>query len=117
MKDSSLKTPVEDRITAPIKPHRAGSDVPFFLVTGTLGGSYVLLILAMLAADILFTSPAHFAAAFAKPEIQHAIWLTLITCSISALLSIWVTCSHAFTFAGDGWSIWSLIFRSCCRRW
>lgn len=90
MKDSSLETPVKSRGDAPAPLHRAGSDVPFFLVTGTLGGSYVLLIVAMLAADILFTSPAHFAAAFAKPEIQHAIWLTLVTCSISALLSIWV---------------------------
>jgi molybdate transport system permease protein len=50
----------------------------------------LLLIVAMLAADLLFTSPAHFAAAFAKPEIQYAIRLTLISCSISALLSIWV---------------------------
>lgn len=70
--------------------HRAGSDVPFFLIMGALGGSYVLLILGLLVADIAFTSPTHFAAALAKPEIQYAIRLTLITCSISALLSIWV---------------------------
>jgi molybdate transport system permease protein len=59
-------------------------------VTGTLGGSYVLLIIALIAADLLFTSPTHFAAAFAKPEIQYAIRLTLVTCSISALLSVWI---------------------------
>jgi molybdate transport system permease protein len=55
-----------------------------------LGGSYILLILGLLIADIAFTSPKHFAAALAKPEIQYAVKLTLITCSISALLSIWV---------------------------
>ena len=71
-------------------PHRAGSDVPFFLVMGGLGGSFVLLIVAMLAADLAFTSPAHFSAALRKPEIQYAIRLTLVSCSISALLSIWV---------------------------
>src|SRR5687768_12373406 len=70
--------------------HRAGSDVPFFLIMGGLGGSYVLLIAAMLAADVAFTSPSHFVAALAKPEIQYAIRLTLVSCSISALLSIWV---------------------------
>lgn len=70
--------------------HRAGSDVPFLTVMGGLGGSYVLLILAMLVADIAFTSPAHFAAALSKPEIQFAVRLTLISCTISALLSIWV---------------------------
>jgi molybdate transport system permease protein len=57
---------------------------------GGLSGSYLLLILALLAADLLFTSPKHFAAALSKPEIQYAVRLTLISCSISALLSIWV---------------------------
>lgn len=71
-------------------PHRAGSDAPFFLVMGLLGGSYLLLIISLLAADIAFTSPGHFVAALAKKEIQHAIQLTLVTCTISALLSIWV---------------------------
>ena len=70
--------------------HRAGSDVPFFMAMGGLGGSYVLLVIAMLAADIAFTSPRHFAEALAKPEIQYAVRLTLVSCTISALLSIWV---------------------------
>jgi molybdate transport system permease protein len=70
--------------------HRAGSDAPFFLVMGALGGSYVVLIIALIAADIAFTSPKHFGDALRKPEIQYALWLTLITCTISALLSIWV---------------------------
>jgi molybdate transport system permease protein len=73
-----------------VTQHRAGSDVPFFTVMAGLGGSYVALILAMLLADIAFTSPRHFSAALAKPEIQYAVRLTLISCSISALLSIWV---------------------------
>ena len=84
-------SPVPGNTVVPAAPpHRAGSDVPFFIVMGGLGGSFVLLIVAMLAADLAFTSPAHFAAALAKPEIQHAIRLTLVSCSISALLSIWV---------------------------
>jgi molybdate transport system permease protein len=64
--------------------------VPFFVVMGGLGGSFVLLVVLMLAADIAFTSPKHFSAALSKPEIQRAIQLTIISCSISALLSIWV---------------------------
>jgi molybdate transport system permease protein len=72
-------------------PHyRPGSDAPFLAVMAGLGGSYVLLIVAMLAADIAFTSPRHFAAALAKPEIQYAVRLTLVSCTISALLSVWV---------------------------
>jgi molybdate transport system permease protein len=57
---------------------------------GGLGGSYVLLVLALLAADLAFASPGHFVDALNKPEIRQAIRLTLISCSISALLSIWV---------------------------
>ncbi len=70
--------------------HRAGSDAPFFVVMMILGGSYVALIVALLAADIRYTSAKHFVEALGKPEIQYAIRLTLISCSISALLSIWV---------------------------
>jgi hypothetical protein len=43
--------------------HRAGSDIPFFVIMGGVGGSYVVLIVALLAADIAFTSPRHFATA------------------------------------------------------
>ncbi|MCI0360119.1 MAG: ABC transporter permease [Planctomycetaceae bacterium] len=84
-------SPAADLPASPaLAAHRAGSDVPFFVVMGGLGGSYLLLIVALLAADIAFTSPAHFVAALSKPEIQYAVRLTLISCTISALLSIWV---------------------------
>lgn len=84
--------PAETRApsSVPHAAHRAGSDAPFFVVMWALGGSYIVLILALLAADIAYTSPRHFAAALAKPEIQYAVRLTLISCTISALLSIWV---------------------------
>jgi molybdate transport system permease protein len=78
------------RQPADLPAHRAGSDAPFLLLMGALGGSYILLIVGLLIADIAFTSPKHFAAALAKPEIQYAVRLTLITCTISALLSIWI---------------------------
>lgn len=70
--------------------YRAGSDAPFLAITGGLGASYILLITALLVADLLYTSPSHLAAAWAKPEIQAAMRLTLISCTISALLSIWI---------------------------
>jgi molybdate transport system permease protein len=93
--------------------HRAGSDVPFFVVMWGLGGSFILLIVAMLVADLAFTSPKHFSAALSKPEIQRAIQLTLMSCSISALLSIWVATPlgyllSRFSFRGR-WLIDTLI--------
>jgi molybdate transport system permease protein len=85
-----LATATRARADLTAAPHQAGSDVPFFVVMSGLGGSYVLLIVALLAADLAFTSPQHFADAIRKPEIQYAIRLTLISCTISAVLSIWV---------------------------
>jgi molybdate transport system permease protein len=72
--------------------HKAGTDAPFFLALAGLGGSYVLLVSLMLAADIAFIWPVHphLSAALAKPEIQYAVKLTLVTCTISALLSLMV---------------------------
>jgi len=69
---------------------KVGSDVPFLVTMGGIGGSYLALIVLMLVADLAFTSVADFQAALQKPEIQFAVKLTLITCTLSALLSLLV---------------------------
>lgn len=66
------------------------SDLPFFLVMGGLSACFVLLIVLLLAADVVFTSFGDFKTALAKPEIQAAFRLTFLTCTVSAILSIWV---------------------------
>jgi molybdate transport system permease protein len=55
-----------------------------------LGGTYVVLIVALLLADAAFTSPGDLLATLANPEIRHAIKLSLISCSVTAILSLWV---------------------------
>jgi len=69
---------------------RRVSDGLFFGTLGALGGSYVLLVVILLAADARYTTVGHIQSALAKPEIQYAIRLTLVSCSISAILSLWV---------------------------
>ena len=66
------------------------SDVPFFIALSLLGGSYLLLIVGMLVADACYTTPDHILRALASPKLRHAIWLTLISCSITAILSLLV---------------------------
>src|SRR5438105_12527086 len=66
------------------------SDRPFFLALGLLGGSYVALIAALLAADVAFTTPGHMLAAFRAPEIRYAVRLSLLSSSLTALLALWV---------------------------
>ncbi len=86
-------------------PHRAGSDVPFFAGLLLLSGVYVFLILAMVLANTAYTSLDIFARTLASPEIQYAIKLSLITCSITTVLSLWVAtalgyCMSRFEFRG-----------------
>ncbi len=74
------------------RPHlrRRRSDVPFFLVISGLSSCFVLLIVLLLAADCVFTSPSEFIETVTKPEIQAALRLTLLSCTAAAILSIWV---------------------------
>ncbi|MEM9645102.1 MAG: ABC transporter permease [Planctomycetota bacterium] len=69
---------------------RHKSDAPFFLIMSGISSSFILLIVLLLAADVIFASRSDFMAVFRRPEILHAFRLTLITCTISAILSIWV---------------------------
>ena len=69
---------------------RRGSDVPFFVVMGGISSCFILLIVLLLLADLRFASIAEFKAALLKPEIQFAFRLTILSCTVAALLSIWV---------------------------
>src|SRR6266536_1324650 len=68
----------------------ARSDAPFLISLGVIGGLYLLLIIAMLVADASFTSPSHLLEALRSEPIRYAIWLSLISCSITTILSVWV---------------------------
>lgn len=72
------------------KLKRRRSDLPFFLVMSGISSCFILLIVLLLAADLMFTSFEDFRAAVMKPEIQSAFRLTILSCTIAALLSIWV---------------------------
>jgi molybdate transport system permease protein len=64
------------------------SDTVFLTALSALGGCYLLLIVAMLAADASFTSPPQLLAALQSPQIRYAVWLSLISCSVTAVLSL-----------------------------
>ena len=67
-----------------------GSAVPFYLSLGLLGGLYVGLIAALLVADLAYISPDQIGHALASPPIRAAVWLSLLCCSVTAILSVWV---------------------------
>jgi molybdate transport system permease protein len=61
---------------------------PFWLSLAVVGGLYLLFLLAMLGATAGYTTPANLVEALGKPEIQHSIWLSLVTCTVTAGLSL-----------------------------
>jgi len=69
-------------------PHR--SDRRFHLALAALGGSYVLLVVSLLIADLLYTSPGDVRDALNDPHVRFAIRLSLITATFSTILAMWV---------------------------
>lgn len=76
---------------------RAGSDLWFFLMLAAIGGSYVFLVLALLAADIAYcfhdgwglkNNPV--LEALQTPQIQYSIELTMVSCTLAAVMSVTV---------------------------
>ena len=72
------------------RTHRVAGDAPFLIALGALGGVYVVLIAAMLLADASFTTVDSFVAALRSEEIRYGIRLSLISCSLTAILSLWI---------------------------
>jgi molybdate transport system permease protein len=84
-------------MTKPTGPRSA--DWPFYLCLSLLGATYVLLIVAMLVADLTFTTRRNLLDAFSSPEIKYAIRLSLVSCTISTLLSLWVAVPLGYLLA------------------
>lgn len=83
------------------------SDTCFYLVLTIIGATYVLLVIAMLVADAAYMIRQTIRAAdqapdpmwamltanpivvaLADPKIQYSIWLSMISCTLSAILSL-----------------------------
>ena len=69
---------------------RVRSDAPFFVAMVALGASYVVLIVGLLVADATFASWDDIMTALGSEEVRYAIWLSLLSCTVSTVLSLWV---------------------------
>jgi molybdate transport system permease protein len=74
----------------PASPRRVPSDARFVASLVGTSGIYVLLIVGMLAAMGRFSTPGHFVKALASEEIRYSIRLSLLSCTLTAILSLWV---------------------------
>ena len=66
------------------------SDAPFFWGLTVIAGAYLLLIVALLVADAQYVNLADIGRSLADDDIQSSISLTLITCTVTAILSLLV---------------------------
>ncbi len=76
--------------------YRPKSDVPFFVGLGVLAGVYIVLIAAMLLADAGYARLGDFARILADANIRYAIRLSLISCTITTILALWVAVPIAY---------------------
>src|SRR5690606_37829545 len=94
---------------------RVASEKPFFAGLIFLAGFYACLVLALIGANFKFSlfktgffTWQYFRDALQDPSIQHSIVLTLVTCCISAILSVIVAVPTGyllsrFNFPGRRW--------------
>jgi len=86
------------RVAGPGAPgaYRPKSDVPFFVALGVLAGIYVALIAAMLLADVGYARLGDLSRILADANIRYAIRLSLISCTITTILALWVAVPIAY---------------------
>ncbi|OHB75717.1 MAG: molybdenum ABC transporter permease [Planctomycetes bacterium RBG_16_64_10] len=86
-------------MTSPVPPpalevdgsFRPKSDLGFFAGLAILSGVYIVLIVLMLMADATYTTPGTLWAALDSPEIRYAIALSLLSCTFTTVLSLWLS--------------------------
>ena len=63
---------------------------------------YLALIVAMVVADYQYADLSDLKELVSDPNVRFSIWLSLITCTISAILSMWVAIPTGYVLARVG---------------
>ncbi len=75
----------------PFDEVKVGSDIPFYVGLCVLSGAYVLMIVAMLVAEAMSTTPNDIIKALESPEIRYSIRLSLFSCTVTTIMALWVS--------------------------
>ncbi len=86
---------------------RANTDAGFLAVLWIIGYFYLFMLGAMLLADAFYTTPGHLLDSLDSKEIRYAIGLSLKSCTLAAILSVWIAVPvgylmSRFDFPGKG---------------
>ncbi|MDY0166068.1 MAG: ABC transporter permease [Thermoguttaceae bacterium] len=71
-------------------------DVPFLIALGLIALVYVALIAGMLASLVFYVELPVVGEVFTNPRYRYAVLLSLTSCSITAVLSVWVAVPTAY---------------------
>ena len=87
------ETPLSHRDRDPLSaaPIKIPSDRVFLAGLIVLGGVYLALIVLMILADLAHTDRESLVNALRSPEIRYALFLSLISCTLATVLSLWVS--------------------------
>jgi molybdate transport system permease protein len=72
---------------------------PLWLVLGVITGTYLLFLLAMLGATAVYSSPGDLLRALQSREIRYAIGLSVATCTVTAILSLFLAVPVGYLLA------------------
>lgn len=72
------------------------ADIPFLLALGLITTVYVVLIVGMLLSMIFYVDLPLIGEVFSNPRYRYAVLLSLISCSITTLLSVYVAVPTAY---------------------
>ena len=83
-------------------PAHVRRDTLFWSAMAAFGIVYLLLILAMVAADVGVARVEDLRRALAEPRLRFALGMSLATSTISAILAIWVSVPTGYVLARTG---------------
>ncbi len=73
-----------------------GPDIPFILSLAVIAGFYITLIGGMLAAMVFYVEIPLIGEVFTVPRYRYAVLLSVISCTITTILSVWVAVPTAY---------------------
>lgn len=74
-------------------------DIPFILALGLITTVYAVLIVGMLAAMVFYVEIPVIGEVFSNERYRYAVLLSLISCSITTILAVWVAVPTAYLMA------------------
>lgn len=85
----------EERNAMHLLPVRR-ADVPFLLALALIAFIYIVLIIGILAAKVFYVELPLIGEVFTNPGYRYAVILSLLSCSVTTILSVWIAVPAAY---------------------